>query len=279
MARAMGEQEVGAAMVLCRKLSPLKADLVQMMLKSKISWAGGMAAICVDDWQLQNTFQEVIHEQPLGLPKGFIESGHVHWVACAPSVEAARRMLLNNSVKVVGLDRETKPQFTAGAPQNICALLQIATRTDAFLFDLLALGTLADDLFRTLFEDASIIKIGQGWEGDMATLTAERGQAGSPYQTAQGVLELSEVFAAVVPQYGSKPSLKKLCCFATGHTLSKKQQMSDWERRPLNPAQVEYAALDAHVLITIYDILSAQLEALGQNCTELVSVLCQSISV
>ena len=58
-----------------------------------------------------------------------------------------------------------------------------------------------------------------------------------------------------------------------------------WGRIPphedlrLMNCKVEYAALDAHVLITIYDILSAQLEALGQNCTELVSVLCQSISV
>ena len=38
--------------------------------------------------------------------------------------------------------------------------------------------------------------------------------------------------------------------------------MSDWEARPLSPAQAAYAALDAHALVRIYDAIAAQL---GRN--------------
>ena len=38
-----------------------------------------------------------------------------------------------------------------------------------------------------------------------------------------------------------------------GQPLDKRQQISDWSKRPLTIAQEEYAILDAHVLIKIYD--------------------------
>lgn len=34
--------------------------------------------------------------------------------------------------------------------------------------------------------------------------------------------------------------------------------MSDWEGRPLTRAQLHYAALDAHVLLQIYDKMQEQ---------------------
>lgn len=37
------------------------------------------------------------------------------------------------------------------------------------------------------------------------------------------------------------------------------RRVSDWEARPLSPAQAAYAALDAHALVRIHDAIAAQL--------------------
>ncbi len=43
-----------------------------------------------------------------------------------------------------------------------------------------------------------------------------------------------------------------VCHRELGVTLSKDPQWSDWQRRPLTASQLEYAALDAEVLMAIH---------------------------
>lgn len=47
------------------------------------------------------------------------------------------------------------------------------------------------------------------------------------------------------------PSLTHVAKSLLGRPLDKTQQCSNWERRPLSSAQSHYAALDAHVLLSI----------------------------
>ncbi|KAJ8508791.1 hypothetical protein ON010_g18837 [Phytophthora cinnamomi] len=58
-----------------------------------------------------------------------------------------------------------------------------------------------------------------------------------------------------------------------GLPLDKRARMSDWERRPLTPAQLQYAALDAHVLVQIYYKMREQhpadtFEPVFSRCTQ-----------
>lgn len=54
-------------------------------------------------------------------------------------------------------------------------------------------------------------------------------------------------------------SLTAVCHRELGLTLSKDLQRSDWQRRPLTASQLEYAALDADVLLAIHDTFAASL--------------------
>ena len=51
------------------------------------------------------------------------------------------------------------------------------------------------------------------------------------------------------------PSLQRVCARATARRLDKAQQCSDWARRPLDAEQLRYAALDAHVLLEVHEVV------------------------
>lgn len=48
-------------------------------------------------------------------------------------------------------------------------------------------------------------------------------------------------------------SLKAVCQRELGLAMDKTEQTGDWARRPLSDAQVAYAALDASVLVDLFE--------------------------
>jgi len=57
-----------------------------------------------------------------------------------------------------------------------------------------------------------------------------------------------------------RPGMRGLVSKVLGKRLDKNQQCSNWAARPLSQDQLNYAALDAHCLIQLWDVLQPQLQ-------------------
>ncbi len=176
---------------------------------------------------------------------------------------------------------------------NQPTLLQLSTRDKTYLFDLLTLryeasnsgdegGTtkrLTDggsgmiDTLSRLFGSEKIMKIGYSWRDDTTVL---RKAFGPGFLTpTRGLIDLDraekdiwfetervrrEAEGGDAKTARERPRLPRLglsrvvkCVFGEG--LNKDSQVSNWSRRPLRPAQVQYAALDAFALVAVVDRL------------------------
>ncbi|MDQ3205517.1 MAG: ribonuclease D [Pseudomonadota bacterium] len=71
--------------------------------------------------------------------------------------------------------------------------------------------------------------------------------------------------AAALAGIGGGMGYQKLVEQVTGVALAKGETRSDWLRRPLSPAQLEYAADDVRHLFEMHDVLGAQLGMLDRR--------------
>ena len=75
-------------------------------------------------------------------------------------------------------------------------------------------------------------------------------------------------------------SLSTACQRLLGKPLLKSQQVSNWDERPLSPAQLRYAALDAHCLIALLDVAVSRWQQLhGKTNPQIVEKNMKLVSV
>jgi ribonuclease D len=133
--------------------------------------------------------------------------------------------------------------------ERVC-LLQVSTRTADFVVDPLTVDPAP--LGRVLCDGR--VTVLHGADYDVRCLHREWGwRLPSLFDTMAAARRLGRtglgLSALVEHQFGVK--------------LSKAFQRADWGRRPLTPDLLGYAALDTHYLLSIYDVLSAELTARG----------------
>ncbi|MFQ3582384.1 MAG: HRDC domain-containing protein [Chloracidobacterium sp.] len=107
-----------------------------------------------------------------------------------------------------------------------------------------------------LLTASHIRKIFHAGSQDIALLRRETG--------AVPVNVFDTQIAAAFLGYGEATGYAALVQRFTKAVLSKKQQFTDWTRRPLLPEQVEYALNDVRYLFPVYDGLCQQLEQHGR---------------
>ncbi len=144
-----------------------------------------------------------------------------------------------------GFDTETKPSFRKGQKHKM-ALIQLANEDKAFIFQLVHTG-LPKEVVEIL-SDETIIKVGLDIKQDLHKIREI-----APKFKPDGFIDIQPI----AKQHGIKDiSLKKLAAIVLGVRISKRQQLSNWERSELTPAQIKYAATDAWVTYMIYKKLT-----------------------
>ena len=166
-------------------------------------------------------------------------TGRIIVIYSALEAEKAVDFLL--SQPILGLDTETRPSFAKGRHFK-CALLQVATPTQCFLFRMNQIGMCP--AVARLLADRQAIKVGLAWNNDLMALR-ELGtfETGSFVDLQQLVKEVGI----------EDQSLVKIFANLFGQRISKAERLSNWERDILKDSQKIYAAIDAWACIQIYE--------------------------
>ncbi|CAL1407621.1 unnamed protein product [Linum trigynum] len=151
--------------------------------------------------------------------------------------------------KVVGLDCEWKPNYQKGSKPNKVAIMQIASEEMAFILDLIKLSEdvpeVLDNCLTRILQSPGILKLGYNFQCDIKQLAGSYGEL-SCFKQYQMLLDVQNVFKE--PCGGLSGLAEKIL----GAGLNKTRRNSNWETRPLSQNQLEYAALDAVVLVHIF---------------------------
>ena len=142
--------------------------------------------------------------------------------------------------QVVGLDVETTLQTRA-----LC-LVQLACTDAVFLIDALEVEDLSP--LKAVLGDPDIEKV-------IHYADFERSVLGRHGIVIDNVVDTHALSHALRPGVDGGHSLKAVAARELGLELDKTEQTSDWAQRPLSASQVAYAALDAEVLLRLYEVL------------------------
>lgn len=157
----------------------------------------------------------------------------------------------------IGLDTEFIRERTYW-PQ--LALVQIVigdaqSEPQILLVDPLAPGIL--EALTPILADEGIVKVMHSPSEDLVAFKHACGVVPKPLFDTQ--------LAAALAGIGGGLGYQKLVEQLTGTTLAKGETRSDWLRRPLSPAQLEYAADDVRHLFEMHDQLEHRLAELGRS--------------
>ena len=176
-----------------------------------------------------------------------------HWI----SDPAVLRERLERRPARVGLDTEFIRERTYW-PQLALVQLAIddaASKKEILLIDPLVPGMCA--ALAPLLTDPSVLKVMHSASEDLIA-----------FKRACGVLPIplfDTQIAAALAGIGAGMGYQRLVQERLGVALAKGETRSDWLRRPLSPAQLEYAADDVRHLDTLYLDLADKLDALQRR--------------
>jgi ribonuclease D len=150
----------------------------------------------------------------------------------------------------VGLDTEFLRERTYRA--QLC-LVQLSAPDDAACVDPLALPDLTP--LAGVLASAAVVKVMHASRQDLEVLLPLAGLVRPVFDT-----QIAAALTGLPAQIGYAEAVRRLL----GRELSKSHTRTDWSRRPLSSAQIEYALDDVRYLLPLAARLQEELERLGR---------------
>jgi hypothetical protein len=162
----------------------------------------------------------------------------------------------------LGVDCEWRPSLLKFNKTGV-ALLQIGNKEHVYLFDIAALyeWEALDDLLNHTFENCNII--GMSFHNDLREL-GSRCPKLKFFKKINNLYDVQPIYASLYNQKEGM-GLSKIVEAVIGQKVCKVEQMSNWELRPLRESQKHYAALDAYILVELFDRMAKYAEEHGSN--------------
>lgn len=180
--------------------------------------------------------------QPELPPYPGIRLADVYLVRSAAEAAAARDALL--AADAIGFDTESKPTFFKGETSTGPHLIQLATDSVAYLFQIGEQAVPAE--IKEILESETTFKVGFGLTDDVKRLRAKLGIQ------SMKVVDLSVALRTPGQRndLGAKSAVAKF--FGQKLQKSKKISTTNWASPRLSDKQILYAADDAQVALRIY---------------------------
>jgi ribonuclease D len=177
-------------------------------------------------------------------------TGRITWRFLSDPAQVSEALEPLRRESVIGLDTET--YWDPKTNLSYVSLVQVAAREgDVIVADILSAGI---EPLRPLLETPDVKMVAHNAYFDLGVLRGAGVKAGGLIDT----LRMSRMALSL-----DSHSLASVSEHLLGLPLDKSLQRSNWRRRPLTRAQLEYAALDARICLLVYDELSRMLEEKG----------------
>lgn len=174
-------------------------------------------------------------------PYAGLDLSQITVITSAAQAGAARAVL--ERADALGFDTESRPTFIRGQASTGPHLVQLATDSHCYLYQVDHFSELGD--LRALLESPHLVKAGFGLGDDLRRLAAKCGIA------CAGTVDLAHrLRTSGRNAVGVKTAVAELL----GQQLqkSKKVTTTNWASRVLSERQILYAANDAHAALRVY---------------------------
>jgi catechol 2,3-dioxygenase-like lactoylglutathione lyase family enzyme len=178
-------------------------------------------------------------------PFAGLDLARIHRVVSPREADTALQVLSREAV--LGFDTESKPTFHRDDVSDGPHVVQFATLSGAWIFDLQEPA--CREAVAALLESTAVVKAGLGLGSDRSQLVRKLGVA------IHGLLDLDDVLRqrGYRKSVGVKTAIALL--FGQRFNKSKKTTTSNWAQPQLTDAQLLYAANDAYAALWVYHAL------------------------